>query len=146
MALASPLCYAALLLGCTLLPVVVPGQAAARATAQSESAAAAKGVRCPSDFDPLFDAASHVLRCRRDLVSWVVTSCPDKQFASYVAKPGADSCSPTEIPGVGSPPGSRGSRPVDCASSGYTVVADRTGPRDRCERVERLWAFPLPAR
>lgn len=145
MALASPLHRAALLVGCLLLPAAVSSQAAP-ATAQSGSAAAARGVRCPPDFDPLFDSATHVLRCRRDVVSWVVTICLEKQFGSYVAKPGADTCFPTEIPGVGSPPGSRGTRSVACATSGYTVVADRTGPRDRCERVERLWAFPVPAR
>lgn len=132
-----------LILGLTVAPVAASGQAAP-AGAQSESAAA-RGVRCPAEYEALFDASSKVLRCRRDLVSWVVTSCGERSFSTYVAKSGPDSCAPTEIPGVGSPPGATGSRPVVCVSAGYSVVIDRTGPRDRCERVERLFAFPRPA-
>ena len=108
----------------------------------SESAAAAKGVHCPREFEAVFNDDTKVLTCRREVVAWVVTSCPEKDFAKYVAKAGPDSCGPTEIPGVGTPPGATGSRPVGCAASGYAVVVDRTGPRDRCERVERSFALP----
>ena len=141
-------------LGTALLAVAAaslsaPAQGPARAPAPSAPAtpasdAAARGVRCPQDFETVFDASTKVLRCRRDVVSWVVTSCPERGFATYLAKPGADGCGPTEIPGVGVPPGSSGSRPVACASQGYTVVADRTGPRDRCERTDRVFALPRP--
>jgi hypothetical protein len=122
------------------------GQAPAQAPASAESAAAAKGVQCPSGFEALFDAAAKILRCRREVVTWVVTSCHEKGFGAYAAKRGADSCGPTEIPGVGVPPGSTGSRAVACASPGYVVVVDRTGPRDRCEHVEHLFALPRVAR
>lgn len=132
-----------LILGLALTPVAASGQAAP-AGPLSEGAAAG-GVRCPAEYEALFDASSKVLRCRRDVVSWVVTSCGERSFSTYVAKAGADSCAPTEIPGVGSPPGATGSRPVVCVSAGYSVVVDRTGLRDRCERVERLFAFPRPA-
>ena len=108
------------------------------------SAMAAKGVHCPGEFEAVFNPDTKVLTCRRDVVSWVVTSCTDKDFAHYVAKVGPDSCARTEIPGVGTPPGASGSRPVGCAAPGYAVVADRTGPRDRCERDERLFALPRP--
>lgn len=110
----------------------------------SESAAAAKGVHCPREFEAVFNPDTKVLTCRREVVAWVVTSCPEKDFAKYVAKAGPDSCGPTEIPGVGTPPGATGSRPVGCAAPGYAVVVDRTGPRDRCERVERSFVFPRP--
>ena len=113
--------------------------------AEARDPAAAKGVQCPADFESLYDPTTKVLRCRRDIVRWVVTSCADKAFATYVARPGADSCNPTEIPGVGAPPGSSGSRPVACASSGYTIVVDRTGARDRCERVDRVFVLPRVA-
>jgi hypothetical protein len=105
---------------------------------------AAKGVHCPADFEAVFDSASKVLRCQRDVVAWVVTGCPEKDFATYSAKPGPDSCGRTEIPGVGTPPGATASRPVACAARGYAVVVDRTGPRDRCERTERSFALPRP--
>jgi hypothetical protein len=118
----------------------VPGQSAQPVA----DGVAAKGVHCPVDFEAVFDAASKVLRCRREVVTWVVTGCPDKDFATYSAKPGADSCGRTEIPGVGAPPGSTASKPVTCAAPGYTVVVDRTGPRDRCERTERSFALPRP--
>ena len=107
---------------------------------------AANGVRCPAEFTPMWDAATKVLRCRRDVVSWVVTACADKEFTTYVVKAGADACGPTEIPGVGKPPGVRGSRAVTCAASGYELLPDRTGERDRCERIERVFALPLPSR
>ena len=107
-------------------------------------AVAAKGVHCPADFEAVFEPASKVLRCRRDVVAWVVTSCPEKDFATYSAKPGPDSCGRTEIPGVGTPPGSTSTKPVACAARGYSVVVDRTGPRDRCERTERSFALPRP--
>ena len=121
-----------------------PGQSPVQLSPASESIAAAKGVQCPADHESAFDAAGKVLRCRRDVVSWVVTSCQDKDFATYAAKPGPDACGRTEIPGVGTPPGATGSRPVSCAAPGYTVVVDRTGPRDRCERIERSFALPRP--
>ena len=137
---------AVLLLALALLPAVARAQTPtpAPATAAGENAAAARGVHCPTDFETLFDAATRVLRCRRDIVSWVVTSCVEREFATYLARPGSDVCGPTEIPGVGTPPGASRSRPVSCVSSGYAVVPDRTGPRDRCERVERVFAYPRP--
>jgi hypothetical protein len=122
---------------------LLPGQGPAQGPA-TESATAAKGVHCPREFETVFDPATKVLTCRREVVSWVVTSCPEKDFAKYVAKVGPDSCGPTEIPGVGTPPGATRSRPVGCAAPGYSVVVDRTGPRDRCERVERSFALPRP--
>jgi hypothetical protein len=105
----------------------------------------AKGVKCPAGFDAAFDPAEKVLRCRREVVRWVVTACPDKAFATYRVKPGADACGPTEIPGVGIPPGAQGSRPVECAAQGYRMMTDRTGQRDRCERAEVQFALPTPA-
>ena len=130
-----------------LSPTVGAAQAPAAATppANGATAAAARGVRCPADYETIFDAPTRTLRCRRDVVSWVVTSCPEKDFGTYVAKAGSDSCGPTQIPGVGTPPGAAGSRPVACAAAGYTVVTDRTGMRDRCERVDRSFALPAPA-
>src|SRR4029079_10066345 len=108
------------------------------------SRAPAKGVRCPPEFTALWDATAKVLRCRRDVVSWVVTTCLDKAFATYLVKPGGDACGPTEIPGVGTPPGARGTKAVACAASGYELMVDRTGDRDRCEKTERIFALPLP--
>ena len=105
----------------------------------------AKGVRCPADFNAMWDATAKVLRCRREVVSWVVTACADKTFSTYLVKPGADACGPTEIPGVGTPPGVRGSKPVSCAAAGFQLMNDRTGERDRCEKTERIFALPLPA-
>ena len=105
----------------------------------------AKGVRCPDGFATEFDAAEKTLRCRKDLVKWVVTTCSDKSFATYVVKNGPDACAPTEIPGVGTPPGAKGSKPVECATQGYRMMTDRTALRDRCERVEIQFAIPLPA-
>ena len=96
-----------------------------------------KGVRCPAEFVAVWDAGTKVLRCRKDVVSWVVTACADKTFATYVVRAGEDACGPTEIPGVG--------KPVSCAASGYELMTDRTGERDRCERVERIFALPQPA-
>jgi hypothetical protein len=119
------------------------GWLAAQAPPPAKSAS--QGVRCPSDFKPMWDSTAKVLRCRRDVVSWVVTTCSDREFATYIAREGADACGPTEIPGVGKPPGVRGSRAVNCAASGYSLMTDRTGERDRCERVERVFALPLPA-
>jgi hypothetical protein len=104
-----------------------------------------KGVRCPAEFVAIWDVISKVLRCRREVVSWVVTTCSDKAFATYIVKPGPDSCGPTEIPGVGTPPGMKGTKPVACAASGYLLMSDRTGARDRCEKTERIFALPLPA-
>lgn len=106
---------------------------------------ASKGVTCPDGFETVFDAGRKVLRCRREIVRWVVTGCPDRSFGTYVVKPGTDACAPTEIPGVGTPPGARGSRPVACAVTGYRMMTDRTGDRDRCERTETQFALPLPA-
>ena len=105
----------------------------------------ARGVRCPSEFTAIWDNDAKVLRCRRDVVSWVVTTCAEKTFASYLVKTGADACGPTQIPGVGTPPGMRGVRPVTCAAAGYELMNDRTGERDRCEKTERIFALPLPA-
>jgi hypothetical protein len=132
------------LVGLGLAVLSAVGQAQGSPTPAVAESAAAKGVRCPATYEALYDAAAKILRCRRDTVSWVVTSCAHKEFSTYQAKAGADSCRPTEIPGVGTPPGATGSRPVVCASSGYALVQDRTGPRDRCERVERTYALPGP--
>ena len=108
----------------------------------AQGADAEKGMQCPAGFDALFDVSTKVLRCRRETTRWVVTSCPDKDFQAYVAKIGPDRCGPTEIAGVGTPPGARHDRPVECAALGYATMLDRTGQRDRCERVERLFVFP----
>lgn len=105
----------------------------------------ANGVRCPAGFETIYDASAKVMRCRKDFVSWVVTGCTDKSFASYVVKDGRDACAPTEIPGVGTPPGARGTRSVACVAAGYELMTDRTGQRDRCERTERAFALPQPA-
>jgi len=104
-----------------------------------------RGVRCPAEFTAMWDQAAKILRCRRDVVSWVVTACPDKAFATYLVKSGEDSCGPTEIPGVGTPPGAKGVKGVACVAPGYELMTDRTGDRDRCEKVERIFALPLPA-
>lgn len=106
---------------------------------------ASRGVKCPDGFVAVFDSAAKVLRCRRDVVRWVVTACSDKSFGTYVVRPGADTCGPTEIPGVGIPPGAKGSRPIECAAHGYRLLTDRTGQRDRCERTETQFVLPLPA-
>ena len=105
----------------------------------------AKGVQCPAEFTPMWDAGSKVLRCRRDVVSWVVTACLEKAFGTYLVKVGADACGPTQIPGVGTPPGMKGFKPVACAAIGYELMNDRTGERDRCEKTEKIFALPLPA-
>ena len=130
-----------------LLPAVallaLSGWVVAQAPAPARSPA--QGVRCPGDFTAIWDGTAKVLRCRREVVSWVVTACVDKAFATYLARQGADACAPTEIPGVGTPPGIRGSKPVTCAASGYELMKDRTGERDRCEKTERIFALPLPA-
>jgi hypothetical protein len=130
-----------------LLPAVallaLSGWVVAQAPAPARSPA--QWVRCPGDFTAIWDGTAKVLRCRREVVSWVVTACVDKAFATYLARQGADACAPTEIPGVGTPPGIRGSKPVTCAASGYELMKDRTGERDRCEKTERIFALPLPA-
>jgi hypothetical protein len=128
-----------LLTGAFLLAGLAIAQAPQPATAP------AKGVKCPSEFTALWDPAAKVLRCKKEIVSWVVTTCHDKSFASYVVKPGSDSCGPTEVPGVGTPPGAKGTKPVSCAAPGYELITDRTGDRDRCEKVERIFVLPLPA-
>ena len=107
---------------------------------------AARGVRCPQEFTAVWDATSGILKCRRDVVSWVVTACSDKEYSTYLVKTGPDTCGPTQIPGVGTAPGVTGTRSVSCAASGYSLMTDRTGERDRCEKTERLFALPLPAR
>ena len=127
------------------VPVIVTAQGPTQSTQPaSAEGLAAKGVQCPAEYQAVFDTSTKVLRCRRDAVAWVVTRCPEKDFATYSAKPGADSCGPTEIPGVGAPPGSTAFKPVGCAAPGYVVVVDRTGPRDRCERTERSFTLPRP--
>jgi hypothetical protein len=105
----------------------------------------AKGVKCPPNYETLYDPTSKVLSCRRDIVSWVVTACAERQFATYSVRKGPDACAPTEVPGVGTPPGARGVRKVTCAGPGFELMIDRTGERDRCERVERVFALPQPA-
>jgi len=127
-----------------LAAVAFSGAAAFQAPKPAPSPA--QGVRCPAEFTAVWDTASKVLKCRREVVSWVVTACPEKEFGTYVVKHGADACEPTEIPGVGKPPGSRGSKTVSCAAAGYRLLTDRTGDRDRCEKTETLFAIPLPAR
>lgn len=111
---------------------------------QPAAGSSAKGVRCPPGFASIYDSAAKVLRCRREVVSWVVTGCADKAFASYVVRPGSDACRPTQIPGVGTPPGVSGSKPVSCVAAGHELMTDRTGDRDRCERTEKIFALPLP--
>jgi len=141
----SSLCVILVATELTVMAARSPAQGASQSpqgTAASE--APAKGVQCPTDFETVFDPTTKVMRCRRDVVSWVVTNCPDKDFATYSVKTGPDICMRTEIPGVGTPPGSNGSKPVACAAPGYAVVVDRTGLRDRCERLERSFAFPRP--
>jgi hypothetical protein len=120
------------------------GQGQSSQASSTADVAAARGVQCPTDFEAVFDPAAKVLRCRREVVAWVVTRCPEKDFASYSARQGPDACGPTEIPGVGTPPGATGFKPVACAAPGYAVIVDRTGPRDRCERIERSFALPRP--
>ena len=47
-----------------------PARSAASAGAPAPASdAAARGVRCPEEFESVFDAATKVLRCRRDVVS-----------------------------------------------------------------------------
>ncbi len=104
-----------------------------------------ESVGCPAGFRAIWNDSARILRCRRDVVSWVVTTCTDKAFANYVVKRDADSCVPTEIPGVGTPPGVRDSISVSCAASCYELMTDCTGERDRCERIEQTFAMPLPA-
>jgi len=134
----------AALAGLTRLAPIVLQDAGQAAPAVATSPDASKGVHCPNEFEARFDAVNKVLRCRRETVAWAVTSCPDKDFATYTAKPGPDSCGRTEIPGVGTPPGATTSRPVTCASTGYAIVQDRTGHRDRCERVDQVFVYPRP--
>ena len=134
----------------TAVPIaiaILASTALALSTVQGGQGAqgAAKGVRCPDGFESVFDATEKILRCRREIVRWVVTGCADKSFGTYVVKEGPDACAPTEIPGVGTPPGARGSRPVACAANGYQMMTDRTGQRDRCERTDTQFALPLPA-
>jgi hypothetical protein len=129
--------------GC-ILATAAGAIAFARVPAQGGQGAS-KGVRCPDGFAAEYDAAQKILRCRKDIVRWVVTGCPDKAFASYVVKEGADACAPTEIPGVGTPPGVRGTKPVACAAQGFQMMTDRTGQRDRCEKTETVFALPSPA-
>jgi hypothetical protein len=104
-------------------------------------------VRCPDRFTPVRDSTSATLRCRRDEVRWVVTTCADSAYATYRAQPGADACLPTSLPGVGSAPGAHGTRGVVCAGdgAGYLIARDRIGDRDRCEQPRQTFAAPLPA-
>ena len=132
-------------IGFAAVPLLLASQGAAQSTPPSAAEdPAAKGVQCPADFQAVFDNTTKVLRCRREAIAWVVTRCADKDFATYSAKPGPDSCGPTEIPGVGTPPGATALKPVACAAPGYAVVMDRTGPRDRCERTERSFTLARP--
>jgi hypothetical protein len=105
------------------------------------------GARCPERFTPIRDSTSNTLRCRRDEVRWVVTTCADSAYATYRAQPGADVCLPTSLPGVGSAPGVHGTLTVVCAGgvTGYPVVRDRIGDRDRCERAHQTFAAPVRA-
>ncbi len=129
-------------LGTAVLPLTVgrnggAGAAlAAQAPEASQDTVPAPSVRCPE------------AECHRAGVEWVVTTCADSVYASYVARPGADACLPTSLPGVGAMPGARGSRPVVCAGKerGYAVVRDRVGDRDRCERGHGRRTAPPVAR
>ena len=120
--------------------------AAQGADARQDSAVTA-GVRCPERFSPVHDGANGTFRCRRIEVRWVVTTCADSAYAAYQTRPGSDACLPTSLPGVGPAPGLRGSRPVVCAGgvSGYPIVRDRVGDRDRCERTQQTFTAPVPA-
>jgi hypothetical protein len=124
------------------------GGARAPADGQPPAAGVPDGItaRCPAEYGAAWDSVARGVRCRRVVRSWVVTACPDRDFATYVPRPGRDVCEPTPLPGVGLPPGPRRSRPSACASSGYTIVTDRTGPRDRCERTTVQWADTLRPR
>jgi hypothetical protein len=104
----------------------------------------AKGVRCAASFESLYDAGTKVLRCRRVTTSWVVTACEERSFASYIVRSGRDVCGPTQLPGIGAPPGIPTHRSIACAAPGYDIVVDRTGQRDRCERESEQWQLPVP--
>ncbi|MFL5582752.1 MAG: hypothetical protein ACJ8AO_20500 [Gemmatimonadaceae bacterium] len=82
--------------------------------------------------------------CRRTVVAWAVTSCPDSAFATYRVRGGADACLPTEVAGVGAPPGRGGTRAVHCPLPAYALVHDRTGLRDRCEQAQVQYAPARP--
>ena len=145
MSFTSDVCLLLMAIDLAVALRVSPAQGPSQGPPPSQAeVVAAKGVHCPVDFDAVFDATTKVLRCRRETVAWVVTACPDKDFATYSARPGPDSCGRSEIPGVGTPPGATVTKPVACAAPGYAVVVDRTGPRDRCERTERSFALPRP--
>ena len=123
------------------------GPAAAQGPGVRQDSTAAASGRCPERFSPVRDTTSNTLRCRRDEVRWVVTTCADSAYATYRARPGPDVCLPTSLPGVGSAPGIRGTRSVVCAGgvTGFPIVRDRIGDRDRCERAHQKFAAPLPA-
>jgi hypothetical protein len=101
---------------------------------------------CPAGYERnAAPGATPVTRCRRTVVAWAVTSCRDSAFAAYRVRAGADACLPTEVAGVGAPPGREGTRAVHCPSPAYTLVHDRTGQRDRCEQAQVQYA-PAAAR
>ena len=100
---------------------------------------------CPAGYERNgAPGATTATRCRRTVVAWAVTNCPDSTFATYRVRAGADACLPTEVAGVGAPPGREGTRPVRCPSPGYALVQDRTGQRDRCEQVQVQYAPARP--
>jgi len=106
-------------------------------------AAAASG--CPIGYERNgAPGATTATRCRRTVVAWAVTSCPDSAFATYRVRAGADACLPTEVAGVGAPPGRAGTRAVHCPTAAYSLVQDRTGQRDRCEQALVQYAPARP--
>jgi len=136
---AAALAFAAGLRGPTTAPLAAQGP-------EIRQDSAASAARCPDRFTAVRDSTSNTLRCRRNEVRWVVTTCADSAYATYRARPGADACLPTSLPGVGSAPGVHGTRSVVCAGggAGYLVARDRVGDRDRCERAHQTFAPPLP--
>ena len=132
-----------LLLALSVSPVL-PVSPVPPVAAQHQDSTAST-TRCPDRFSPVRDSTGAAPRCRRVAVLWVVTACADSAYATYEARPGADACLPTSLPGVGTAPGVRGSRAVVCAGSatGYAVVRDRVGDRDRCEREHTTFSPPI---
>lgn len=131
-------------------PLVAVLLAAPAARAQSPTPAGTPVptavVTCPEGFAPAAPARSPAAACRRRVVTWSVTTCADSAFRAYRVLTGADRCGPTEVPGVGAPPGVTATRAVSCPAPGYAVVADRTGLRDRCERTQVEYAPAAAAR
>lgn len=119
-------------------------------TPAGEPRPAAAAAGCPAGYErngapgATLRQAQGRLACRRTVIAWAVTSCPDSAFATYRVRAGADACLPTEVAGVGAPPGREGTRGVRCPSPAYALVQDRTGQRDRCEQAQVQYAPARP--